>query len=77
MLELDPSFFNAAYGKASCENVIGRYDDAIQTYNQAFAKDTDVPVVPMTSMSRLTSKRNSPTNGRMTRKGSRLFLAHG
>ena len=48
VLELDPNFFNAAYGKATCENIIGRYDDAIETYNLAFAKDIDVPVVPQT-----------------------------
>lgn len=29
VLELDPGFFNAAYAKASCENILGRYDDAI------------------------------------------------
>lgn len=70
VLELDPSFFNAAYGKASCENIIGRYDDAIATYNLAFAKDVDIPVT-QTYNSRLSSKRSSPH--RMSRKPSKLF----
>lgn len=43
VLELDPSFYNAAYGKASCESIVGRYEAAIETYNLAFAKDTDSP----------------------------------
>ena len=42
MLELDPNFYNAAYGKATCENIIGRYDDAIESYSLAFAKDSEV-----------------------------------
>ena len=45
MLQLDPDFFNAAYAKASCENIIGRYDDAIETYKLAFEKDVDAPVL--------------------------------
>jgi len=45
VLELDPDFFSAAYGKAGCENIIGRVDDAIETYELAFAKDNDIPVV--------------------------------
>ena len=39
VLKLDPNFFNAAYAKASCENIIGLYDDAIETYNLALSKD--------------------------------------
>ena len=73
MLELDPSFFNAAYAKASCENIIGRYDDAIETYNLAFKKDIDAPVITQTNASRLTSKRGSPKSIRMSRQGSKLF----
>jgi len=72
-LVLDPNFFNAAYGKAGCENIIGRYDDAIETYNIAFAKDNDIPVISQVSQSRLTSKRGSPCNGRLTSKSSKLF----
>ena len=41
VLQLDPTFFNAAYSKASCENMIGKYDDAIETYNLAFKQDTE------------------------------------
>ena len=44
VLELGPAFFNAAYSKASCENIIGRYDDAIATYNLAFTKDENMPM---------------------------------
>ena len=73
MLELDPSFFNAAYAKASCENIIGRYDDAIATYNLAFTKDENAPVVTKSHNSRLSSKRSSPANIRLSRKTSKLF----
>lgn len=73
VLELDPDFFNAAYAKASCENILGRIDDAIETYNLAFKKDVDVPVVTQSKNSRLSSKRNSPSNLRLSRKGSKLF----
>ena len=58
VLQLDPSFFNAAYSKASCENIVGRYDDAIATYNLAFTKDENMPM--QTFGSRLTSANNSP-----------------
>ena len=44
-MELDPNFFNAAYAKAACENIIGRYDDAIATYNLAFSKDVEMPIL--------------------------------
>ena len=44
VLQYDPSFFNAAYSKASCENIIGRYNDAIATYNLAFTKDENMPM---------------------------------
>lgn len=70
VLELDPSFFNAAYSKASCENIIGRYDDAIATYNLAFTKDIDAPGT-QTYNSRISSMRSSPH--RMSRKPSKLF----
>lgn len=39
VLEMDPLFINAAYSKAACENLIGRFDDAILTYESAFSKD--------------------------------------
>ena len=58
VLILDPSFFNAAYSKASCENIIGRYDDAIATYNLAFTKDENMPM--QTFGSRLSSANQSP-----------------
>ena len=73
VLELDPDFFNAAYAKASCENILGRIDDAIETYNLAFKKDVDVLVVTQSKNSRLSSKRNSPSNLRLSRQGSKLF----
>jgi len=40
-LKLDPAFVNAALSKAACENKIGNYEDAIETYNQAFAMEQD------------------------------------
>lgn len=57
VLELDPSFYNAAYAKASCESIIGKYEDAIVTYNLAFAQDSEAPVV--TSQQALSSCRSS------------------
>ena len=72
MLELDPNLFNAAYAKAACENIIGRYDDAINTYNLAFTKDIDAPVITNTINSRLSSKRNSPANMRLSRQASKI-----
>ena len=66
VLEIDPSFFNAAYSKAACESIVGRYDEAIATYNEALAKDVDVPAVTQTYNSRLSSKRSSPN--RISRK---------
>lgn len=38
-LEIDPDFVNAVYSKAACESQLGRFEDAINTYNQAFLKD--------------------------------------
>ena len=74
VLQIDPTFYNAAYAKASCENIIGRFDDAIETYNLAFTKDLDVPVVlTQSNCSRITSKIGSPKNIRMSRQGSKLF----
>ena len=35
-LSLNPSLVNAAYAKAACESKIGKYEEAIVTYNQAF-----------------------------------------
>lgn len=32
---------NAAFAKAACENKIGNYEDAINSYNHAFAIDSD------------------------------------
>ena len=66
VLQLDPAFFNAAYSKASCENIIGRYNDAIETYNLAFTKDENMPM--QTFDSRHTSLNNSPA--RTYRPGS-------
>ena len=62
VLELDPSFYNAAYAKASCESIIGRYEDAIETYNLAFAKDNDSPAQAHLALSscRSSSRRGSP-----------------
>ena len=61
VLQLDPSFFNAAYSKASCENIIGRYDDAIATYDLAFTKDENMPMQTFgCDGSRMTSVDNSP-----------------
>ena len=74
VLELDPNFFNAAYAKAACENIIGRYDDAIATYNLAFSKDVEMPILVTQSLnSRISSKRGSPSHTRLTRKSSKLF----
>jgi hypothetical protein len=73
VLELDPDFFNAAYAKASCENILGRIDDAIETYNLAFTKDVDAPVFTYSKNSRLSSKRTSPSNMRLSRQASKLF----
>jgi len=39
VLATDPNFVNAAYSKAACENLIGRYEDAIVTYEAAFKRD--------------------------------------
>ena len=33
LLKLEPKFVNAAYSKATCENIVGRYNDAINSYN--------------------------------------------
>jgi len=41
VIDLDPTFINAVYGKANCENLLGKFDDAIETYNMAFTKDND------------------------------------
>ena len=39
VLQNDPTLVNAAYSKAACENLLGRFDDAIQTYETAFKRD--------------------------------------
>jgi tetratricopeptide (TPR) repeat protein len=36
-LELNPKLINAAFAKAACENKVGRFEEAIETYNEAFA----------------------------------------
>ena len=36
-LELDKSLVNAALAKAACANRIGKFEDAINTYNEALA----------------------------------------
>ena len=41
LLKLDPRFINAAYSKATCENIVGRFSDAINSYNQAFANEDE------------------------------------
>ena len=33
LLKLEPKFINAAYSKAACENIVGRYGDSIDSYN--------------------------------------------
>ena len=60
VLKLDPSFYNAAYGKATCENIIGRYNEAIETYNLAFSKDSDSPTVHIPSLNRSKSLGRTP-----------------
>ena len=39
-LEMDSEFANAAYAKAACEQIVGRTEDAIDTYNFALAIDS-------------------------------------
>ena len=68
VLAIDPTFFNAAYSKASCENIIGRYDDAIETYNLAFTKDENMPI--QTFNSRLSSANDSPVRNQFQRASS-------
>ena len=38
-LEINPGLINAAFAKAACENMIGEYEQAINTYNEAFKID--------------------------------------
>lgn len=33
---MDPTFVNAAYSKAACENILGRFEEAVKTYDLAF-----------------------------------------
>ena len=40
-LASDPALINAAFAKAACENKIGNYEEAINTYNEAFAMERD------------------------------------
>ena len=40
-LEINPSLINAAFSKAACENMVGLYEDAINTYNEAFKLDNE------------------------------------
>lgn len=40
-LKLNPSLINAAFAKAACENKIGNFEDAINTYNEAFAIENE------------------------------------
>ena len=47
---------NAAYSKAACENLLGRYEDAINTYESAFKRDVseadrDRPILTLSSPS--------------------------
>jgi hypothetical protein len=47
---------NAAYSKAACENLVGRYEDAINTYESAFKRDVsevdrDPPILTLSSPS--------------------------
>jgi|LauGreDrversion4_2_1035121.scaffolds.fasta_scaffold978002_1 tetratricopeptide (TPR) repeat protein len=39
-LTINPNFINAAYAKAACQNKSGNYEEAIKTYNEAFALET-------------------------------------
>jgi len=53
---MDQNFVNAAYGKAACENLVGRYEDAINTYELAFKNDAseadrDRPILTQSSPS--------------------------
>lgn len=38
-LSLNPQLINAAYAKAACQSKIGNDEDAINTYNLAFAME--------------------------------------
>ena len=44
LLKLDPRFVNAAYSKATCENLVGRFSDAIDSYNRAFANEDELTI---------------------------------
>lgn len=38
---MNPSLINAAFAKAACENKIGKFEEAIDTYNEAFALENE------------------------------------
>jgi hypothetical protein len=38
---MNPSLINAAFAKAACENKIGKFEEAIDTYNEAFAMENE------------------------------------
>lgn len=40
-LEINPSLINAAFAKAACENKLGKFEEAIETYNEAFALENE------------------------------------
>ena len=43
---MNPSHVNATYSIASCQTKIGNLDEAINTYNQAFAMECDTLTGP-------------------------------
>jgi tetratricopeptide (TPR) repeat protein len=43
VLTKDPCLVNAAYGKAACENRLGLFENAINTYEAAFSQDQALP----------------------------------
>ena len=45
VIQHDPSFFNAAYSKASCECKIDLPNEAIETYNFALSQDDNTPKI--------------------------------
>lgn len=36
-LQINPSLISAAFAKAACENRLGNFEEAIDSYNEAFA----------------------------------------
>ena len=65
-LKLDSSLHNAAYSKALCENILGRYEDAIETYNLVLAQD----IQPSPALRRLPKRAKSTDINEFRRLGS-------